>query len=393
MNPTVQTIYLDSHATTPVDYEVLAEMLPYYTEYFGNGNHKAGWKTDAALENARCQVSNLVGARPSEIIFTSGATEAINMALLGITNSNSTGRNHIVTQKTEHKAVLETVGALELKGYEVSMLDVDHYGRINLNEFKEVLTEKTLLVAIMLVNNEIGTIQPIQKIGGLTKSVGAYMFCDLTQALGWYPIDLDKMHIDMAAMSAHKLYGPRGIGALYLKNGKQGVKIEPILNGGGQERGLRPGTHNIPAIVGFGKTCEILQNNGDKTSQKIREMRDNMLTLLMSSIDGVRVNGCPHDRHPGNLNLAIPEISGEELKEMLHEVVFSTSSACSSTSSSPSHVLTALKVDDEILKSSFRLGISKYNTMEEIDYVANRIIEITNKKRASSQSMSFEKRN
>ena len=391
MKPTAQTIYLDSHATTPVDPEVLSEMLPYFTEHFGNGNHKAGWKTNAALENARCQVSNLVGARPSEIIFTSGATEAINMALLGVTNSNSTDRNHIVTQKTEHKAVLETVKVLESKGYKISMLDVDHQGKIDLNELKKVLTEKTLLVAIMLVNNEVGTIQPIQQIGGLTKSVGAYMFCDLTQALGWYPIDVEKMHIDMAAMSAHKLYGPRGIGALYLKSGKPGVKIKPILNGGGQERGLRPGTQNIPAIVGFGKTCEMLQNDGDKTSQKIQELRDRMLSRLESSIDGVRLNGCRHDRHPGNLNLAIPEIAGEELKELLHEVVFSTSSACSSTSSLPSHVLTALKVDDEILKSSFRLGISKYNTPEEIDYVAKRIIEIANKKKASSQSLSLRK--
>lgn len=381
------TIYLDSHATTPLEPEVLSEMLPYFTEHFGNGNHKAGWKTNAALENARNQVSDLIRAKPSEIIFTSGATEAINMALLGLTNANSTDRNHIITQKTEHKAVLETIEMLKIKGYQISMLDVDHIGRVDVNELKALLTKKTLIVAIMLVNNEIGTVQPIEEIGKLTRSHGAYLFCDLTQGLGWYPVDVDKMYIDMAAMSAHKLYGPRGIGALYLKKTKPEIKIEPIFHGGGQERGLRPGTTNIPAIVGFGKACELLHHNGQEISRNVQKMRDRLRSQLMSSIEGIRINGCQLNRHPGNLNISLPHISGEELKDLLPNVTFSTSSACASASSEPSHVLSALNLDSEVLNSSFRLGIGKFNTMQEINYVAQRIIEIVNKKQESLQAV------
>jgi len=369
-------IYLDAHATTPVDEEVLSAMLPYFTEHYGNGNHKAGWRTSEALENARFQVADFVGARPSEITFTAGATEAINMALLGLVNANKSERNHIVTQRTEHKAVLECVTFLERQGYEVTMLNVDEVGRIRIEELKKVVTHKTLVAAIMLANNEIGTVQPVEAIGELCKNKGTKFVCDLTQGVGWYPIDLKKMHIDFAAVSAHKFYGPRGAGVLYTKENRFEGAIHPILFGGDQERGFRPGTHNIPAIVGLGKACEILKNNSDEIYYNIKMMRDYMQHQLFASIKGIRLNGCPDERHPGNLNIAIPTVTGEQLKELLPNVMFSTSSACSSTSPEPSHVISALGVRDDIIKSSFRFGIGKYNNIEEIDFVAGKIIEI-----------------
>jgi cysteine desulfurase len=374
-----KTIYLDSHATTPVDQEVLLAMLPYFTEHYGNGNHKAGWKTTEAMENARFQVSNILGAKPSEVIFTAGATEATNMALLGLAKANNSERNHIVTQKTEHKAVLQCVEELRLKGYKITMLDVDEVGRIRLEELRQVVTHKTLVVAIMLANNEIGTVQPISEIGKICRNVGAKFFCDLTQGIGWHPVDVNKMNIDMAALSAHKFYGPRGIGALYVRKSSPKTHIEPILFGGAQERRLRPGTSNIPAIVGLGKACELIHAHSENVYDNIRKKRDRLQAQLFAGIEGVKLNGCPENRHPGNLNIAIPAISGEQLKELLPNVIFSTSSACSSTSSKPSHVILALGVNKEVLKASFRFGINKFNTNSEVDFVANRIIEIVGK--------------
>ena len=370
-----KVIYLDSHASTPVDQDVLSTMLPYFTEHYANGNHKAGRKTVMALENARFQVSNLIGAKPSEITFTSGATEAINLALLGLAKANTSERNHIVTQRTEHKAVLQCVEALKQEGYHITMLDVDEVGRIRLDELKKVVTNKTLVVAIMLSNNEIGTVQPIEEIGKISRHSGAKFFCDLTQGVGWYPIDINKMNIDLAALSAHKFYGPRGVGALFIKKYNPKTTISPIIFGGGQERGFRPGTHNIPGIVGLGKACEIITSNTENRYLKIRKLRDRLQEKLFGAIKGIRLNGCPENRHPGNLNVSIPNISGEQLKEALPNIMFSTSSACSSLSPKPSHVISALEVSNSVIKSSFRIGINKYNTMEEIDFVANRIIE------------------
>ena len=371
-----KTIYLDSHATTPVDPEVLHTMIPYFTEFYGNGNHKAGWKTDKAIENARFQVSNLINAKPSEIIFTSGATEAINMALLGLAKANTSERNHIITQKTEHKAVLESVEALKQKGYNITLLKVDKVGRINLEELEKAVTDKTLAVAIMLANNEIGTVQPVAEVGKICRNKGAKYFCDLTQGVGWHAIDVDEMNIDMAALSAHKFYGPRGVGALFLKKSNPKTIIEPILFGGSQERGLRPGTINVPAIVGLGKACEIINSNSKNIYNTIRKLRNRLEAQLFSSIEGIKLNGCPQFRHPGNLNVAIPSVSGERLKEVLPNVMFSTTSACSSTSSKPSHVISALNVSKEVLQSSFRFGINKYNTMYDIDLVGSKLIKV-----------------
>lgn len=372
-------IYLDSHATTAVDQDVLSTMLPYFTRHYGNGNHKAGRKTLSALEKARFQVSNLIGARPTEIVFTSGATEAINMALIGLAENNQTERNHIITQKTEHKAVLENIEVLRQRDYEVSILDVDSVGRIDLKQLESLISDKTLVVAIMLANNEIGTIQPVEAIGQLCKNVDAKFFCDITQGVGWHLIDVDKMNIDLASMSSHKIYGPRGVGALFMRRKGIKVDINPILFGGGQERGFRPGTHNVPGIVGFGKACELFQLNQNSIYKHIKTLRDHLQNRIFNAIDGVKLNGCPDNRHPGNLNIAIPSVTGEELIGKLPNIMFSTGSACASGSAKLSHVITALKVENTVLTASFRIGVGKYNTIEEINYLGDKIIEIVKK--------------
>jgi len=368
-------IYLDSHATTRVDQDVLAAMLPYFTEHYGNGNHKAGWKTDLALKEARYQVSSLIASRPSEIVFTSGATESINLALLGLAQAANNGRTHIVTQATEHKAVLESVAQLKRRGFTITILGVDSVGRIDLDELRSAVSEKTLVVAVMLANNEIGTVQPIEEIGRICRTNGAKLFCDLTQGVGWHPIDVDRMHIDLASFSSHKIYGPRGVGALYMRRRHPKVKIDPIVFGGGQEGGVRPGTVNIPGIVGFGKACEFAQNQSADNFNHIRTLRDRLKDYIFNSIQGVKLSGCEINGHPGNLNIAIPGVTGEELIGGLPNIMFSVGSACTSGSAKPSHVILALQPDAHVLTSSFRFGIGKYNTIDEIDYVGEKIVE------------------
>ena len=355
-------IYLDSHATTPVDQDALNTMLPYFNKYYGNGNHKMGWETNRAVENARFQVSNLIGAIPSEITFTSGSTEAINIGLLGLAKANKSNRNHIVTQKTEHKAVLECIQVLKNQGYKVTILDVDEVGRINLEDLKKSVTNSTLFVSIMLANNEIGTVQLINEIGEITKKHQATFFCDITQGIGWYPLNLKKMNIDFACISSHKIYGPKGVGALYIKRKRPKVQISPVLVGGGQEKGIRPGTLNVPAIVGLGKACEIFNESSENIFGHIKKMRDRLENLMVSSIEEIEINGCLENRHPANLNIMIPGVSGEELMGMLPNIIFSTQSACSSGSSKPSHVLSAITNDVKRVATSFRIGISKYTT-------------------------------
>ncbi len=369
------TVYLDSHATTPVDQDVLNSMLPFFTQKFANGNHRAGWETAAALEAARNQVAAYLGARPSEITFTSGATESINLALLGLASSNPQNRRHIITQRTEHSAVLRCIEALVRRGYHITMLEVDSVGRIDLNQLEEAITEDTLAVAIMLSNNEIGTVQPVRQIGEISRKWGAKFFCDLTQGLGWHPVDVDSLHIDLAALSAHKVYGPRGVGALFSRRKGEKVLLNPICFGGSQERGLRPGTSNIPGAVGFGKALEIMTDTASSYFKSIKEMRDQLQDHLFSTLDGIQLNGCPINRHPGNLNISIPGVSGEDLIGSLPNLIFSTGSACTSGSAKPSHVLSALGTNPSLLNKAFRFGIGKYNTLEEIDYVGNIIVE------------------
>ncbi len=365
-------IYLDSHATTRVDRDVLHCMMPYFTEHYGNGNHALGWKSDAAIENARVQVGQLIGAKPSEFIFTSGATEAINLGLLGLAKNNDSGRNHIISQKTEHAAVLQTLQQLEQEGYKITLLDVDPVGRIKLEDLKEAISENTFMVAIMLSNNEIGTIQPIHAIGEICKKWGSLFFCDLTQGVGWYNLNLQTLPIDLAAFSSHKIYGPRGAGALFGQK-KLLKKLAPIMYGGGQEKGLRPGTVNLPAIVGFGKACEIAFQNAKNITPKIETLRNYFQDRLFSAIPGIRLNGCPENRHPGNLNISIDNVSGEELAGQLPQLIFSNSSAC--TNNKTSHVLAALPNKSALAnEKSLRFGIGKYNTAEQIDLAAQKII-------------------
>ncbi|MCE7994906.1 MAG: cysteine desulfurase [Roseivirga sp.] len=364
-------IYLDSHATTPVAPEVLAFMLPYFTDHYGNGNHKMGWKNKAAIESARFNVAQLLGCRPNEIVFTASATESINIAMLGAVEANTTNRRHIISQPTEHPAVLSCLEQIKSKGYQVSFVKVDALGRIDLIHLEELLGEHTFMVSIMMVNNEIGTVQPVKGIGNLCRKNGALFFSDLTQGVGWHLIDMEHYPIDFAAFSSHKIYGPRGVGALYVKNGPQNSNISPILFGGGQEAGLRPGTHNAPGIVGFGKACEIIEA-GDSDTQQLAANRDLLYRLLKNELS-IKLNGCPHNRHPANLNISIAGVRGEELQGSLQNIMFSTSSACSSHSPKPSHVLSAIGLTNEEKQSSIRFGISKFNTKEEI-YEAARLI-------------------
>lgn len=373
-HPIYKTTYLDSHATTRVDQDVLNSMVPFFVEHYGNGNHRAGRRTAVAMEYARFRVSRLMKARPSEVVFTSGATEAINLGILGLAKADTSGRKHIVTQQTEHKAVLQCVEELKKQGYRVTVLGVDAVGRIDLDELRSVVTEDTLLVAIMLANNEIGTVQPVREVGAICKEAGARFFCDLTQGIGWHPVDVDAMNIDVAAISAHKIHGPRGVGALFMRKRHNRVHLSPLHFGGGQERGLRPGTTNIPAIVGFGKACELQFRNASRNTAHIRMLRDRLQSYLFSAIEGIKLNGCPHYRHPGNLNISIPHVTGEELIGALPHLIFSNSSACTSGSSEPSHVISALGVSEEVLKGAFRIGISKSLTIEDIDHVGEQIV-------------------
>jgi len=379
INTNHQAVYLDSHATTRVDQDVLNTMLPFHTEVYGNGNHRAGRKAARAMEYARFWVSRLMKARPSEIVFTSGATEAINLGILGLAKADTSGRKHIVTQRTEHKAVLQCVEELRKQGYRITIQEVDGVGRIDLEELKSVVTDDTLLVAIMLANNEIGTIQPVKEIGAICHKAGARFFCDLTQGIGWHPIDVDEMKIDLASISAHKIYGPRGVGALYMRKRGKKVKLSPIQFGGGQEAGLRPGTTNIPGIVGMGKACELQMQDAAKNTAHIRMLRDRLQAHIFSALEGVTLNGCPDHRHPGNLNISIPHLTGEDLIGALPHLIFSNSSACTSGSTEPSYVISALGVSDEVLKGAFRFGISKSLTIEDIDYAGEQIVEAANR--------------
>lgn len=371
-----EQIYLDSHATTRVDQDVLQMMLPFFTEHYGNGNHIEGWQSAAAVERARFQVSSIIGAKPDDLVFTSGATEAINMALLGVTNNHGGGRRHIISQKTEHAAVLQCLEQLRAKGYKITLLDVDDVGRISVDQLKATISEDTLLVAIMLANNEIGTVQPIKEIGTVCREQGVLFFCDLTQGIGWHKVDVGENNIDLAAFSSHKIYGPRGAGALYHRRINPKIKLKPILFGGGQEKGLRSGTVNLPAIVGFGKACEMASENLEENTFRIKEMRDLLQSHVFSALSDVSLNGCPVNKHPGNLNINIPFISGEELGARLPHLIFSKGSACASASSGFSHVLAAINDNKTQTDSSIRIGVGKFNTPNEISLAAQSIVQI-----------------
>ena len=372
-------IYLDNHATTPVDPRVLAAMLPFFTEKFGNAsskNHPFGWEAEAAVDSAREQVARLIGASsPREIVFTSGATESDNLAIKGVAQAYRERGNHIVTCATEHKAVLDACKALEKQGCKVTYLRVQSNGLVDLQRLEDSLTDKTILVSIMAANNEIGTIQPVEEIGRLTKKKGIFFHTDATQAVGKIPVDVDKMAIDLLSLTAHKIYGPKGVGALYVRSANPRMKVTPMLDGGGHERGMRSGTLNVPGIVGLGIACEVAKNEMGGEAERLIGLREHLRRGLFAELEDVYINGDPVKRLPGNLNMSFAYIDGESLMMGLKEIAVSTGSACTSASLEPSHVLKALGLDDSLAHASIRFGVGRFNTAEEIEYTVGRVAE------------------
>ncbi|MGH7871161.1 MAG: IscS subfamily cysteine desulfurase [Candidatus Binatia bacterium] len=372
-------IYLDNHATTPVDRRVLEAMLPYFTEKFGNAaskNHTFGWEAEAAVDTAREQIVKLIGANSArEIVFTSGATESDNLAIKGVARSYRDRGNHIVTCVTEHKAVIDSCKVLEQQGFQVSYLPVKPDGMVDLKTLTEVLTEKTILISIMAANNEIGTLQPVKEIGRLAKQRGIIFHSDATQAMGKIPLNVDALGIDLLSLTAHKMYGPKGVGALYVRSSKPCVKLAPAIDGGGHERGMRSGTLNVPGIVGLGKACEIAQKEMAAEGERLIALRQRLGNAIRSELDEVYLNGHAAERLPGNLNMSFAYVDGESLMMGLKEIAVSSGSACTSASLEPSYVLKAIGLEDALAHASIRFGLGRFNTVEEIDYTAARVVE------------------
>jgi cysteine desulfurase len=380
-------IYMDNHATTPLDPRVLEAMMPYLTGVFGNAasrNHSFGWEAEAAVEKAREQVAKLIGATAKEIIFTSGATESNNLALKGIAEMYRERGNHIITQVTEHKAVLDTCKRLEKAGYRVTYLPVKADGLIDLEDLKRAFDEKTILVSIMFANNEIGVVQPVAEIGKLCRERNVIFHSDGVQAAGKIPIDVNSMNIDVLSLSAHKLYGPKGVGALYVRRRNPRVQISEQINGGGHERGMRSGTLNVPGIVGLGKACEIAGQEMTQEGERLRRLRDKLRTKLESSLDYIHVNGSMEHRLPNNLNISFVYVEGESLLMGINDVAVSSGSACTSATLEPSYVLKALGLGDDVAHSSIRFGLGRFNSEAEVDYVADKVVDIVQKLRELS---------
>lgn len=381
----MKRIYMDYSATTPLKKEVLDEMLPYYTENFGNPSsiHSFGRDNKAKVNEAREQVAALIGARSEEIYFTAGGTESDNWAIKGIAKAHKSKGNHIITSKIEHHAVLHTCEALEKEGYEVTYLNVDEYGLIDLQELRSAIKDTTILISIMAVNNEIGTMMPIKEIGAIAKEKGVFFHTDAVQALGNTPLDVVDMNIDLLSMSSHKIYGPKGIGALYIR---RGLKIETFIHGGAQERKKRAGTENVPAIVGFGKAASLAKENFDSHVEKLVFLREKLRKGIMESIPYSKYNGHPEKRHPGNVNVCFEFIEGESLLLMLDMmgIAGSSGSACTSGSLDPSHVLLAIGLTHEIAHGSLRLSIGDFTTEEDVDYVIEKLPPIVQRLREMS---------
>jgi cysteine desulfurase len=380
-------IYMDNHATTPVDPRVLEEMLPYFTDKFGNAasrNHAFGWAGEEAVELSRERIAKLIGATTKEIVFTSGATESDNLAIKGVAEMYREKGNHIITAVTEHKAVLDTCKRLEKYGYRVTYLPVQKDGLIDLEDLKRAMDDKTILVTIMAANNEIGVLQPWAEIGKLCRERGVIFHSDATQAVGKVPIDVNKQNIDLMSISAHKMYGPKGVGALYVRRKNPRVQISPIIDGGGHERGMRSGTLNVPGIVGLGKACAIATEEMPRESCHLAGLRNRLRDKIMGRLDEVYINGSMEHRLPGNLNISFAYVEGESLLMGINDVAVSSGSACTSATLEPSYVLKALGTGDDLAHSSIRFGIGRFNTEPEIDYVADRVSETVERLRELS---------
>jgi cysteine desulfurase len=380
-------IYLDNNATTPLDPRVLEAMMPYLTEKFGNAasrNHSFGWEAEEAVNQARAQIASVLGAGSKEIIFTSGATEGNNIAIKGIAAMYADTGKHIITQPTEHKAVIDPCNYLQQHGYRVTYLDVDKYGRIDLDQLEEAISDDTILVSIMHGNNEIGTLQPIAEVGRICRSREVFFHTDACQTFGKVPINVQEMGIDLLTLSAHKIYGPKGVGAMYVRRKRPRVRCEPVLHGGGHERGMRSGTLNVPGIVGLGKAAEICQACMADESRELAELRDRLQAGIVSQLDQVFLNGHPTERTPNNLNLSFAYVEGESLMMGFKDVAVSSGSACTSASLEPSYVLRALGVGDELAHSSIRFSVGRFNTRDEIDYVVEQVVATVRRLRAMS---------
>jgi len=383
-----RTVYMDNHATTPVDPRVLDAMLPYFSERFGNAasrNHSFGWTAEAAVDRAREQVAALINAKPKEIIFTSGATESDNLALKGVVEFYKEKGNHIITVATEHKAILDTCKALERKGLvTVTYLPIDETGLVDPEDVRKAITDKTILISIMHANNEIGTVQPLAEIGKIAKEKGVLFHSDATQGVGKLPVDVEAMGIDLMSFSAHKIYGPKGVGGLYVRARNPRVRLAPQMDGGGHERGMRSGTLNVTGIVGLGKACELAGELLESETEHLLNLRETLRESITSQLDEVYLNGHPIHRLPGNLNLSFAFVEGESLLMGLKDIAVSSGSACTSATLEPSYVLRALGVGDDLAHTSIRFGLGRFNTMEEVEYVSERVVHEVTRLRAMS---------
>lgn len=378
-------VYMDNSATTPVKEEVVEAMLPYFTKYYGNPSsiYSLGSKSKVAIEEAREKIARHINAKPRELFFTAGGTEADNWALKGIAYANKKKGNHIITSKIEHHGILHTCEYLETQGFEVTYLDVDEYGLINLNELEAAIKDETILISIMFANNEIGTIEPIKEIGKIAKDKNIYFHTDAVQAIGHVDIDVEELNIDALSMSAHKFYGPKGIGALYLRTG---VKIDPLISGGAQERRRRAGTENVPAVVGMAKALDLAYENLDEKNERLIKLRDRLISKIQENIDYTVLNGHPTKRLPNNVNISFNFIEGESLLLSLDmsNIAASSGSACTSGSLDPSHVLLAIGLTHEVAHGSLRLSLGDFNTEDEVDYVVEELITIVDRLRMMS---------
>jgi cysteine desulfurase len=385
-------IYLDYNATTPLDPRVLEAMMPYLTEKFGNAasrNHSFGWEAEKAVDAAREQVAELIGASPKEIIWTSGSTESNNIAIKGVAAmygelDGPKPRNHIITQTTEHKAVLDPCKYLEHHGYRVTFLPVNREGMIDLHQLAEAMTEDTILVSIMHGNNEIGTLQPIGEVGKLCKERGIIFHSDATQTVGKIPVDVNALGIDLLSLSGHKIYGPKGCGVLYARRKNPRVRCEPVLHGGGHERGMRSGTLNVPGVVGVGKACELCRSEMAEEAPRCQQLRDRLRDGILDQLDAVTVNGHPTERLPNNINLSFAYVEGEALMMGMRDVAVSSASACTSASLEPSYVLRACGVGDELAHSSIRFSLGRFTTEEEIDFAVEQVVQAVRRLRELS---------
>jgi cysteine desulfurase len=367
-------IYLDNHSTTQIDPRVLEVMLPYLSDSFGNAasrSHSFGWTADRAVEKARAQVAMLIGAKKDEIVFTSGATESDNLAIKGVAEAHRSKGNHIITSLTEHKAVLDSCKRLEKYGYQIAYLPVQKDGMLDIDDLRNAMTDATILVTIMAGNNETGVLQPIAEIGKLCREHGVVFHSDAAQAVGKIPLDVAGQNVDLLSISAHKAYGPKGVGALYVR---EGIELAPTIDGGGHERGMRSGTLNVPGIVGLGEACEICHEEMPQESCRIAGLRNRLHQKIEAGLDEVYVNGSMEHRLPGNLNMSFGGVDGEELMTAIDDIAVSSGAACTSAHIEPSYVLKALGISDELAQSSIRFGIGRFNTEAEIDYVAGKVI-------------------